>query len=71
MFFKSDKNSGCCGNVVSINLIVGKVKIGIFSVSVGIFDFFLQKCLLSSLLCFIRLSSKSLIFNWLLGRHKG
>ena len=36
-----------------------KVEIDIFSVSLGIFGFLLQKCLLSSTLSFIRLLSKS------------
>ena len=44
----------------SYRLIMGKEEIDIFSVSLGIFGFFLQKCLLSSPLHFIRLLSKSL-----------
>ena len=44
----------------SHRLILGKVKINDFSVSKGIFGFFLQKCLLRSHLLFIWLLSKSL-----------
>ena len=40
-------------------LIMGKEEIDFFSVSLGIFGFYLKKCLLSSPLCFIRLLSKS------------
>ena len=43
----------------SHRLIIGKKEIDIFSVSLGIFGFFLQKCLLSSPLRFIRHLSKS------------
>ena len=44
----------------SHRLIMGKEEIDIFSVSLGIFGFFfLQNCLLSSPLRFIRLLSKS------------
>ena len=52
-------------------LIMGKVEICIFSVSMEILRFFLQKCLLSSPLSFIRLLSKSqyLIGCW--GGKKG
>ena len=44
----------------SHRLIMGKVEIDIFFCLIGyIWNFFLQKCLLRSLLCFIRLLSKS------------
>ena len=43
----------------SHRLIMGKEEIDNFSVSLGIFGFSLQKCLLSSPLRFIRLLSKS------------
>ena len=43
----------------SHRLIMGKEEIDNFSVSLEIFGFFLQKCLLSSPLRFIRLLSKS------------
>ena len=39
-----------------LRLIMGKEKLTIFSVPMGIFGFFLQNCLSSSPLCFIRLS---------------
>ena len=39
----------------SHRLIMGKVELAFFSVSIEIFGFFLQKCLLSSPLHFIRL----------------
>ena len=44
-------------------LIMGKVEIYIFLSQWGYLDFFLQKCLLSSPLCLIRLLSKSM--NWI------
>ena len=43
----------------SHRLIMGKEEIDNFFVPLGIFGFFLQKCLLSSPLRFIRLLSKS------------
>ena len=43
----------------SHRIIMGNEEIDNFSVSLGIFGFFLQKCLLSSPLRFIRLLSKS------------
>ena len=53
----------------SHRLIMGKEEI--FSVSMGIFGFFLQKCLLGSLLGFIRPLSKSLNLIGCQGGKKG
>ena len=55
----------------SHRLIMGKEEIDIFSVSLGIFGFFLQKCLLSSHLRFIRLLSKSVNLIGCRGDKKG
>ena len=56
----------------SHRLIMGKEKIGIFSVSLGLFGFFLlQKCLLSSPLRFIRLLFKSVNLIGCRGGKKG
>ena len=64
--FQSDKNSG------SHRLIMGKIgNCTIFSVSLGIFGIFLQKCLLSSPLRFIRLLSKSVNLIGCWGCKKG
>ena len=49
---------------------MGKKEIDFFSVPIGILRFFLQKCLLSSPLRFIRILSKSLDLIWLPGRQK-
>ena len=56
----------------SHRLIMGKEELTIFSVSLGIFGFFfLQKCLLSSPLRFIRLLSKSVNLIGCRGGKKG
>ena len=55
----------------SHRLIMGKEEIDNFSVSLGIFRFFLQKCLLSSPLRFIRLLSKSVNLIGCWGGKKG
>ena len=59
--FRSDKNSGCYGNLYFHRLIVVKVKIdNFFCLNWDIWNFFLQKCLLSSPLSFICLILSSL-----------
>ena len=59
--FQSDKNSGCYGNLKFPQTYNGKKwKLTISAESLGIFDFVLQKCLLSSPPRFIRLWSKLL-----------
>ena len=55
----------------SHRLIMGKEEIDIFSVLLGIFGFFLQKCLLSSPLRFDMTFVQIGEFDWLLGRQKG
>ena len=59
--FRSDKNFVCYGNLkVSIDLLWKKWKLTISVKSLGIFDIFLQKCLLRGPPCFIRSLSKLL-----------
>ena len=58
---RSDKNSGCYGNLSFHRLIMGKVEIGNFYCLIG--DnriLFLQKCLLNSSSLFIKLLSELL-----------
>ena len=54
----------------SHRLIMGKVEICIFFVTMEIFVFFLQKCLLSSPLMFHITFVEIGVFDWLSGRKK-
>ena len=55
----------------SHRLIMGKEEIDNFSVSIGILESFLQKCLLNSLLRFVQLLSKSVNLIGCRGGKKG